>query len=112
MKSHTKIYLTAYNIPEDESVYIPCEVGKIDLNRCLNKATDIHHIIARGMGGSNDKDRIENIMALCRNCHYDYGDITSLISTLFKIHKENLESHNVTYDEDWINEQINKFEDR
>lgn len=47
--------------------FIPCEV-------CESKAVDIHHIEARGMGGSRDKDHVQNLMALCRDCHERYGD--------------------------------------
>ena len=42
--------------------FIPCTV-------CNAKAVDIHHIKARGMGGSKTKDHIENLAALCRLCH-------------------------------------------
>lgn len=51
----------------DISEFIPCEV-------CGQKAVDIHHIEARGMGGSNSSDHIENLQALCRSCHNTYGD--------------------------------------
>jgi 5-methylcytosine-specific restriction endonuclease McrA len=36
---------------------------------------DIHHIEPRGMGGSKTLDVIENLMALCRECHHeaDFG---------------------------------------
>lgn len=46
--------------------FIPSEIsGK--------RAVDIHHIEARGMGGS-DKDDIENLIALTREEHEMYGD--------------------------------------
>jgi 5-methylcytosine-specific restriction endonuclease McrA len=64
MKKHTKIYFEHYGY--DISDFIPCEI-------CGAKAVDIHHIDARGMGGSN-KDNINNLMALCRECHLYYGD--------------------------------------
>jgi len=66
MKKHTKLYLQEMGY--DETDWIPCEV-------CGAKAVDIHHIEARGMGGSKTKDVIENLMALCRSCHYaaDFG---------------------------------------
>jgi hypothetical protein len=51
----------------DESDFIPCEV-------CGLKAVDINHIDARGMGGSKIKDTIDNLQALCRECHMDFGD--------------------------------------
>jgi hypothetical protein len=40
------------------------------------------------MGGnkSGDKDVIENLMALCRTCHDQYGDITELEPVLIQIH--------------------------
>lgn len=65
MKKHTKLYLSHFKY--DESDFIMCEV-------CGAQAVDIHHIDARGMGGSKTKDVIENLMALCRLCHEGYGD--------------------------------------
>jgi len=65
MRKHTAIYLNTFGY--DVSDYIPCEV-------CNEKAVDIHHINARGMGGSNEADKIENLQALCRSCHETYGD--------------------------------------
>ena len=67
MKNHTKVYLKAMGY--DTTDFIPCEV-------CQSKAVDIHHIEARGMGGSKNADTIENLMALCRSCHVEYGDKT------------------------------------
>ena len=42
--------------------FIPCTI-------CGSTAVDIHHIKGRGIGGSKDKDYIENLAALCRSCH-------------------------------------------
>ena len=42
--------------------FIPCTT-------CGTKAVDIHHIERRGIGGSKNKDYIENLMGLCRDCH-------------------------------------------
>ncbi len=61
--------------------YIACEV-------CDNRAVDIHHIEARGMGGSKDKDLIENLMALCRQCHIDLGDKEQYMQFLKDKHNE------------------------
>jgi hypothetical protein len=49
MRKHTKIYLDHYGY--DETDFIPCEI-------CGAKAVDIHHIEAKGMGGSKTKDYI------------------------------------------------------
>jgi 5-methylcytosine-specific restriction endonuclease McrA len=65
MKKHTMIYLKHFGY--DISDFIPCEV-------CGTTAIDIHHIEARGMGGSKEKDVIENLQALCRACHTKFGD--------------------------------------
>ena len=78
MKKHTKIYFEHYGY--DISDFIPCEI-------CGAKAVDIHHIDARGMGGSN-KDNINNLMALCRECHLYYGDKKE-----FKDYLKNIKKH-------------------
>lgn len=79
MQKHQKVYLEAS--PYDESDFIPCEI-------CGQRATDIHHIDARGMGGRKSMDVIENLMALCRKCHIDYGDIVDFKPMLKKIHQK------------------------
>jgi 5-methylcytosine-specific restriction endonuclease McrA len=43
------------------------------------------------MGGTKTKDSIENLMALCRQCHVQYGDIADLKEYLKKIHKLRLD---------------------
>jgi 5-methylcytosine-specific restriction endonuclease McrA len=65
VKNHTKVYLKGMGYSTTD--FIPCEV-------CQGQAVDIHHIESRGMGGSKIADTIENLMALCRNCHTEYGD--------------------------------------
>ena len=77
MKKHTKIYLDYFGY--DTSDFIPCEI-------CQAKAVDIHHIDCRGMGGSKDKDTIENLQALCRKCHIKFGDNKQHIEMLKDIH--------------------------
>jgi hypothetical protein len=79
MKKHTKVYLNEMNY--DVTDFIPCEI-------CMSKAVDIHHINARGMGGSKSADVIENLMAVCRKCHDIFGDRTDLKDWLTKVHQE------------------------
>ena len=81
MKKHTKIYLQAMGY--DITDWIPCEI-------CDSKAVDIHHIDARGMGGSKNADREENLMALCRRCHEEYGDKSHFKNMLKDIHSNYL----------------------
>jgi 5-methylcytosine-specific restriction endonuclease McrA len=51
------------------------------------KAQDIHHVEARSMGGSKHADNIENLMALCRQCHIDFGDKKQHKEMLKVVHK-------------------------
>jgi len=60
MQKHTKIYMTFFGYEISDEVF--CEM-------CSSPCQDIHHISARGMGGSKVKDYIENIIGLCRECH-------------------------------------------
>jgi hypothetical protein len=82
VKKHTKVYLDYFGY--DKSDFIPCEV-------CGAQAVDIHHIEARGMGGSKHADVIENLMALCRKDHARYGDNKSFKDWLKKVHALKLE---------------------
>ena len=84
MKNHTKVYLEYFGIDEEDP-YIPCEI-------CNQRSVDIHHIRARGMGGSKKKDDITNLMALCRNCHIQYGDIQEMVITLQELHNKVIEN--------------------
>ena len=81
MKNHTKVYLKAFGY--DTNSWIACEV-------CGGTAVDIHHIESRGMGGSKLADTIENLMALCRNCHVAYGDIKEFKERLQATHNHHL----------------------
>ena len=81
MKKHTKIYLQGMGY--DTTDFIPCEV-------CGSQAVDIHHIEARGMGGTKMADTLENLMALCRQCHFQYGDIKLYKEWLQEIHEKKL----------------------
>ena len=88
MKGHTKIYLDYFGY--DTSDFIPCEV-------CEKKAVDIHNIDARGMGGdpTKSKDVIENLQALCRECHDKYGDIKQFKDNLKRIHHLRMNTHKI-----------------
>lgn len=70
MKKHTKVYFDFFDIEYDPiSGWHNC---KSEISS--KPADDIHHINSRGMGGSKDKDNIENLMALTREEHEKYGD--------------------------------------
>jgi 5-methylcytosine-specific restriction endonuclease McrA len=57
---------------------------------CGKKAIDIHHVEARGLGGSKEADAIENLMALCREDHVKFGDKKQYKDFLKEKHQEKL----------------------
>lgn len=81
MKKHTKLYLDYFGYGIED--FIPCE-------SCGAKAIDIHHIEARGMGGDKKADNIDNLMALCRQCHMVMGDTKTHMDYLKSKHKDKL----------------------
>ena len=84
MKNHTKIYYDFFGF--NNSDFVSCEI-------CGKGAVDIHHIDARGMGGnpSGDKDVIENLQAVCRKCHVDFGDKKEFKEMIKKVHLKYME---------------------
>lgn len=81
MKKHTKIYMQHFGYVLDD--FIPCEV-------CGSRAVDIHHIHRRGIGGNPNADTIENLMAVCRTCHVEYGDKKEYLQWLQEIHNKKI----------------------
>jgi 5-methylcytosine-specific restriction endonuclease McrA len=81
MKKHTKVYMDHFGYGVDS--FIGCEV-------CGKRAVDIHHIVRRGMGGDKSKDEIQNLMALCRECHVEYGDKKQHMDMLMMKHSRKI----------------------
>lgn len=61
MKKYTKLYMQFFDYGEQD--FVMCEMCEQD------RAVDIHHLESRGMGGSKERDYIENLMGMCRECH-------------------------------------------
>ena len=62
MRKHTKIYMDFFDY--GETCTILCEM------MCGEKATDIHHLTKQSKFGSKkERDYVENLMGLCRDCH-------------------------------------------
>ncbi len=98
---YKKIYLEAFGYdPDDHSQFVPSEIS-------TERSVDIHHILGKGRGG---KDRIENLMALTRTEHTDYGDKDEYMVYLLKIHRRRLKMANIPFNEDWFIEKINFYE--
>lgn len=102
MKKYTKIYLEAFGYSTTD--FIPSEISG-------EKAVDIHHIICKGSGGdpTGNSDRIENLMAVTRNEHLEYGDKKQYISFLFEKHMEFMELNGVKFDKNYILSQIENY---
>jgi len=82
MQSYTKIYLETLGFGMHQDVFVPCEI-------CGRRAVDIHHILNR----SHRKDLlndINNIMALCRECHQKHGDKKQYVEYLTEVHRNYL----------------------
>jgi ribosome-binding protein aMBF1 (putative translation factor) len=79
MKHHTRTYLDYFNYGIED--FIPCEV-------CGSRAQDVHHVRARGMGGSKYRDHIDNLMGVCRHCHIKFGDKKQYMDFLRDTHEE------------------------
>jgi 5-methylcytosine-specific restriction endonuclease McrA len=84
MQKHTKVYLNYFQYSLED--FIGCEV-------CGSRAVDIHHIERRGMGGTTKTEDINNLMALCRNCHVKYGDIKHHKEFLISKHRSHIAIH-------------------
>lgn len=63
-------------------------VEDVECELCGAPAVDINHIEPRGMGGNPacDKDEIENLIAVCRKHHEEYGDVPDAKPWLTSIH--------------------------
>ena len=94
MKKHTKIYFDAFGY--DETDFIPSEISGA-------KAVDIHHIFDRS-------NRIENLMAVTRQEHLDYGEVKIKLHFLFAVHLEQLINKGIEFDEEWILDNMYKHE--
>ena len=74
--------------------FIPCEC-------CKTRANDIHHLEARGSGfnerkGVNDwKNKISNLIALCRDCHILAENDKEFNNKLKLIHESNVKYNKI-----------------
>ena len=83
MVKHTKVYLDSLGLTDTD--FVQCEV--CEFQGIMKRSSEIHHIIPRGMGGSKTKDYIENLMAVCRDCHNECEDRTYSREKQQKIHE-------------------------
>lgn len=60
MQAHVKTYTKYFGY--DKGDFIPCEY-------CGNGSVDIHHITPRSIAKKASLNKIENLAAVCRDCH-------------------------------------------
>lgn len=96
MKKHTKIYFKAFGLDTgDPTQFVPSEINHV-------RSVDIHHIV-------NREDRIENLIALTRQQHLDFGDKKKYMWMLLNVHRNYLDEHNIPFDNKWFETYINKY---
>lgn len=89
----------------DITDFIPSEISG-------SKAVDIHHIDCKGMGGnpSKDKDRIENLQAVTREEHLEYGDKKEYLFLLYSTHYSFLEENGVKFDRKYLLDKMRMYD--
>tara|TARA_R100000808_G_C2038229_1_gene78993 strand:+ start:232 stop:528 length:297 start_codon:yes stop_codon:yes gene_type:complete len=89
-----------------ETCFVMCEMCQQD------RAVDVHHLEKRGMGAGKNSQRnyIENLMGLCRDCH-NKAEHDSSFNMFCRIkHLENV-CHQV-YAKIEYNKRMNNYENR
>lgn len=80
MKPYVKTYLKYFGY--DESDFIPCEM-------CGAKSVDIHHLEPRSIAKAKE-NLIDNLMALCRECHDHCGSSREWNNEAKLVHRKKL----------------------
>lgn len=97
---HTALYMSAFGYGDTD--FIPSELSG---ERCQ----DVHHIAARGSGGTKTEDRIENLIGLTRSEHEEFGDKKHLMAFLYRKHLQFMLHCGVKFDRDWIEGEIERW---
>lgn len=97
-KKYKEIYINALGYHKGD--FIGSELSGLP-------AVDIHHIIGRGKKG---EDRIENLIAVTREEHIQYGDKKQHMVYLLTRHMNFLSINGVSYSSNWFNEKIRFYD--
>lgn len=103
MKKHTKVYLQALYPRHATGEFIPCEIC---IGQCVK---DIHHMKARGMGGSKLRDFLENLLGTCRSCHELCEDTTISYVEQLQYHRDFMIRKNIEFDDYYFELEFAKF---
>jgi len=85
MKKYLRMFMKYYGYTEADSYAELCWYCN------KNVWCEVHHIESRGMGGDKKgrRDKISNLIPLCRTCHEDSSIINLQKETLKEIVKKN-----------------------
>jgi hypothetical protein len=100
---HTALYMAAFGYGDAD--FIPSELSGLPCN-------DLHHIQCRGAGGTKTEDRVENLIALTREEHIEYGDKKQHMEFLYRKHLAFMSANGVKFDRAWIEAQIEKWKEQ
>lgn len=81
MAKYKKTYIEHFGYYEGE--WIACEV-------CSKTSIDVHHLDIKGMGGTKKEEKIEDLIAVCRECHNKCHDHPEFNEKAREIHLKNL----------------------
>lgn len=96
MVEYKRIYAEAFGYDvDDRTTNIPSEISG-------EPSVDIHHIVTR-------EDRIENLMALTRIEHMDYGEIKKYMYYLLMIHMRVLQIKKIPFDQSWFDKYLKQY---
>lgn len=97
---YKQLYIDYFGYTKND--FIPCELtGGV--------AIDINHIDCKGMGGSKLKDHIENLMAITRELHTEFGDIAELKEALYIAHNVFMQNRQPIFNFKPTREDLLKF---
>lgn len=83
---YKKLYLDFFGFKVATDVF--CEIP-----HCGRIGVDVNHIDCRGMGGTSAAEDINNLMAMCREHHIEYGDKKQWKEFLQIVHEKFIKKH-------------------
>ncbi len=84
MVDYKKTYFNHFGLGLDDVCY--CEICYFEGRS--HRMNWVHHINAKGMGGTKKKYTIEELQGICYNCDVKYGDRTDHKEYLQNIHNQ------------------------
>ena len=100
MQSYVALYMACFGYGKSD--FISSELSNA-------AAIDVHHIQNRGSGGTKTEDRIENLIAVSREEHVEYGDKKQHMAFLYRKHRDFMSDNGVKFNREWIEGEIERW---